>query len=108
MGVELAVAFAGAVPAWRAVAEACGRRGLSVQLRMIDGRLSFPDENPPDDWRELRLGVPGGMVTMRRQPGGVVLVVWGNADETLLRSRQTLAEVIAEAGGGQVEASPAT
>lgn len=100
MGVELSVNFAsGAIPAWSAIAEVCARRGLAVQMRMIDGQLSFPDETPSDDWRELRLGVPGGMVTMRRQSTGVVLVVWGNADEVLLQSRQSLADAIVEAGG---------
>lgn len=102
MGAELGVIFA-APPTWPAIAEACGRRGLAVQMRMIDGQLSFPDELPPDNWSELRVGVPGGMVTMRRQSNRVALVVWGNADETLLRSRGTLAEAVAEAGGGTVE-----
>ena len=103
MGVELGVTLAGAAPAWPAIAEACARRGLAVQMRMIDGQLSFPDELPPDSWGELRLGVPGGMVTMRRQSNRVVLVVWGNVDEALLRSRQALAEAVAEAAGGTVD-----
>jgi hypothetical protein len=103
MGVELGVTFKGAAPAWPAIAEACARRGLAVQMRMIDGQLSFPDESPADAWNELRLGVPGGMVTMRRQSNRVALVVWGNADVALLNSRQALAEAVAEAGGGVVE-----
>jgi hypothetical protein len=103
MGVELGVTFPGPAPAWPAVAEACARRGLAVQMRMIDGQLAFPDEEPPDSWSELRVGVPGGMVTMRRQSNRVALVVWGNADEALLASRQALAEAVAEAGGGSLE-----
>jgi hypothetical protein len=44
---------------------------------MIDGELAFPDEEPPEDWRELRIGTPEGMmVTIRRERDRVVLVVW--------------------------------
>src|SRR3712207_8342677 len=35
---------------------------------------SFPDEVPPEGWRELRVGTPQGMVTLRREGGAVVCV----------------------------------
>ncbi len=86
MGMEQRVSFAGAAaPAWEAVRDLLAGRGFPVQLRMIDGELSFPEDVPPDGWRELRVGTPQGMVTVRREDGGVALMTWGNAD--LGRSR---------------------
>ena len=107
MGMEQAVTFgSGPAPAWRAVQELLAGRGYPVQTRMIDGELAFPDEVPPDGWRELRVGTPGGMVTLRREPGRVVCVTWGNAQGELLQAWNALAWALAEAGGGRVE-SPA-
>jgi hypothetical protein len=65
-------------------------------MRMIDGELAFPDETPPDTWRELRVGTPSGMITLRREIDGVTLVIWGNADENLRRDWNTLADVLRE------------
>ncbi len=46
---------------------------------MIDGQLAFPDEEPAADWRELRVGTPQGMVTVRRGKERMVFVTWGNS-----------------------------
>jgi hypothetical protein len=103
MGLEQTVTFGGKPsPAWADVVGLLARHGFAVQLRMIDGELAFPDETPPEAWRELRLGTPAGMVTVRRQKGQVVLVVWGNADAGLLQDRNVLAWAFAEAAGGQI------
>ena len=102
MGMDQTVSFAGAGPDWAAVRDLLARHGYVVQTRMIDGQLAFPDEEPPEGWRELRVGAPGGMVTLRREPGQMVLVVWGNADAALLQAWNGLAWALAEAGGGQV------
>jgi hypothetical protein len=102
MGMDQTVSFRGAPPSWGAVRDLLARHGYPVQMRMIDGQLAFPDEAPPEGWRELRVGTPGGMVTLRREPGQMVLVVWGNADAGLRRAWNTLAWAVAEAGGGQV------
>jgi hypothetical protein len=104
MGMEQVVTFAGGqVPAWGAVQELLAGRGYPVQTRMIDGELAFPDEAPPESWRELRVGTPGGMVTLRREPGRVACVTWGNAQGELLQAWNALAWALAEAGGGRVE-----
>jgi hypothetical protein len=92
MGMERRVPLAGGGPAWPAVAGAVARAGCPVQMRMIDGELAFPDEEPPDGWRELRVAHGGAMVTVRRGEGEVVLVAWGNADEAQLRLWEALAE----------------
>jgi hypothetical protein len=102
MGMDQTVSFAGAGPDWAAVRDLLARSGYPVQMRMIDGQLAFPDEGPLEGWRELRVGTPGGMVTVRREPGQMVLVVWGNADATLRQAWNALAWALAEAGGGQV------
>ncbi|MFO0845094.1 MAG: hypothetical protein U0797_22350 [Gemmataceae bacterium] len=91
MGAERRVPLSGTVPTWPAVAEAMARAGLPLQMRMIDGELAFPDEAPPEGWCELRVAHGGAMVTVRRAPGEVVLVVWGNADEAQRRLQEALA-----------------
>ncbi len=103
MGMEQRVEFDEGARLWPAVAELLGGRGYPVQMRMIDGQLAFPDEAPPDDWRELRLGTPAGMISLRRDgPGAVLLVTWGNADEALRQAWHALTWACAEATGGRV------
>jgi hypothetical protein len=103
MGQERVVTFVGGtVPAWERVAELLTRSGFPAQMRMIDGQLAFPDEQPPESWAELRVGTPQGMVTVRREPDRVRLVTWGNADAALLQAWNALAWAFAEAGGGRV------
>ena len=102
MGMDQTVSFTGPPPSWVAVRDLLSQWGYAVPMRMIDGQLAFPDEAPPEDWRELRVGTPAGMVTVRREPGQMVLVVWGNADSELRRAWNALAWALAEAGGGRV------
>jgi hypothetical protein len=102
MGMDQTVSFSGPPSSWGAVRDLLARHGYPVQMRMIDGQLAFPDEGPPEGWRELRVGTPAGMVTVRREPGQMVVVVWGNADAALRQAWNGLAWALAEAGGGQV------
>ena len=108
MGMELKVTFAtGKVPAWPAVAALLAAEGSSsslppVEMRMIDGELAFPDEAPPEGWRELRVALGGAMVTVRRGADEASVVAWGNADAAQLRLWQTLAWALAAAGEGSV------
>jgi hypothetical protein len=85
------------------VAAVLAKRGWSVQMRMIDGELAFPEDQPPEGWREIRVGASGAMITIRRQPEQVVLVAWGNADQTQQALWNTLAWAWAEAGAGLVQ-----
>jgi hypothetical protein len=105
MGLDLSVKFEATTPSWPAVRDLLTRWAYPVQMRMIDGQLAFPDEEPSADWRELRLGTPGGMVTVRRETDRITLVIWGNADASLLTGRNALALAFAEAGGGTVMAT---
>jgi hypothetical protein len=102
MGMDQTITFQQAVPAWADVAADLARRGLPVQMRMIDGQLAFPDEAPEGDWRELRVAVDQGMITLRREPGRVVCVIWGNAEKELVRAWNAITWVLVHLGGGQV------
>ena len=102
MGMDQTVSFSGPPPSWEAARDLLARHGYPVQLRMIDGQLAFPDETPPDDWRELRLGTPQGMVTLRREAERILCVTWGNADAAMLQAWNALTWAVAAAGGGQV------
>jgi hypothetical protein len=104
MGMEQMVSFAGAtIPAYTSVRDFLGERGFPLQMGMIDGQLAFPDELPEEDWRELRLRTPQGMVTVRRAADKLVFVTWGNADAALSQAWNALVWAFAEVGGGEVE-----
>jgi hypothetical protein len=104
MGMEQTITFpAGSPPSWSAARDLLASRGLRMQVRMIDGELAFPDEEPPENWRELRLGTHDGMiVTVRRERDRVVLMVWGNADVRLVQVWNWLTWAFAEAGNGTI------
>jgi hypothetical protein len=103
MGLDCTVRFpAGRVPAWDAIKGQLARLGEAPPLRMIDGLPAFPDESPPDDWREIRAGFAGGMVALRRGADSITCVVWSNADPALLATRDRVAWACASAGQGTV------
>ena len=70
--------------------------GEAPILRMIDGLPAFPDEEPTSDWRELRVGLAGGMVTLRRTSEGYSCVTWGTADPVLQSSADALVRAVGE------------
>jgi hypothetical protein len=106
--MDRTVSFAGTVPTWAEVYDLLARRGFPVQTRMIDGELAFPEEVPPESWKELRVGTPQGMVTVSREEQVVKCVTWGNADAALRQAWNALTWAFAEVGSGvvQTEAGP--
>ncbi len=105
MGMERIVTFSDReAPSWPAVRALLQEHQYPVQTRMIDGQLAFPDEEPPADWRELRIGTPQGMVTVRREPGRLVFVTWGNADAALREAWNAVVWAFAAVGDGVVQA----
>jgi threonine dehydrogenase-like Zn-dependent dehydrogenase len=102
MGMEQTVRFHGAPPAWTAARDILALRGHAFQVGMIDGQLAFPDEEPPETWRELRLRTPQGMITVRREAKHLVFVTWGNADAELREQWNALAQAFADAGDGTI------
>src|SRR3712207_6456167 len=104
MGMEQRVTFPpDRAPPWPQLAGLLAGRGFPLKLMMIDGELAFPDETPADTWRELRVGTPLGMVTLRREPTGVALVTWGNADAGLRQAWNALTWAVAAVSGGTVQ-----
>jgi DNA-binding transcriptional regulator YdaS (Cro superfamily) len=93
------IACPNGVPSWPTIRDRLAARGCPAQMRMIDGQLAFPDEEPPLDWHELRIGTPDGMVTVRREEAGVTVVTWGNADATMQRAWNAVAAAFGEAAG---------
>lgn len=80
--------------AWPMLVQRLTAIGESPVLRMIDGLPAFPDEIPSDDWKELRIGMAGGMVTLRRTTDGYSCVTWGTADPRLQASTEQLVHAI--------------
>ena len=104
MGLDQRVRFAAdRAPAWPALRDLLASRGLAPQLRMIDGQLAFPDEEPAPDWQELRVGTASGMVTLRREPDGMRLVIWGNADTQTRQAWNAITWAVAKSSAGVVE-----
>jgi hypothetical protein len=101
MGVERKVTFGErGCPAWARVNDVLTRRGIPVEVRMVDGELRLPDEEVPTSWHELRVGTSQGMVTLKRQGNELSLIIWGNADATLREACASLAQAWAETSGG--------
>jgi hypothetical protein len=104
MGLDRKVTFAAdKTPTWPALAAMLASKQVKVQIRMIDGELAFPDEEPAETWKELRVGIGGGMVTLRREQDGVTLVVWGNADANLQLGWNALTWAIAHLSDGAIQ-----
>ena len=100
MGIERRVEFAAPLTLdWPRLVADLAARGLSTTLRMIDDLPAFPDEVPPPEWRELRLGFAAGMVTVRRVGPDLACVVWGTADAALTAAQDAVAEALAGQGG---------
>jgi hypothetical protein len=104
MGIQQIVTFGTAPPAWTGARDVLAARGYKFQICMIDGQLIFPDEQPSDNWNELRFQTPHGMITVRREANRLVFVIWGNADVKLREELDAFVSAFAEAGGGSVEA----
>ncbi len=103
MGMDQKVVFpAENLPAWTQFADTLAQHKYPVQLRMIDGELALPEETPPHDWKELRVGAVAGMITLRREADGVSLVVWGNADDKLRQAWNALTWTLGHLTGGVI------
>ena len=104
MGMQRTVRFdPGAVPTWDAVRGQLGRLSVSAVVKMIDGLPAFPDEVPEVGWKELRVGTPGGMITLRAGADSLTCVVWGNAGDALQSDWDAVCWASAAAGAGRVE-----
>lgn len=106
MGLERNVRFPGDdTPTWEAIQSVLSRLGEALALRMIDGLPAFPDETPGGNWKELRVATSAGMVTIRRRPGNLSCIVWGNADPALDSAWNKVVWACAAAGNGTIDTS---
>ena len=64
MGMEIEVKVAGMN--WSKISGSMAKFEPKGTIRMADGQLTFPDEEPAADWKELRIALPAGMVTIDR------------------------------------------
>src|SRR5437870_3698892 len=103
MGLDRTIRFPSEPPPWEAIRTQLARVGEAAPVRMIDSLPAFPDETPEPGWNELRIGFAAGMITLRRAPGALVCVVWGNADAALPAAWDRLTWACAAAGNGAVE-----
>lgn len=104
MGMSITATFPnGPIPEWPTIRGAIEATGLTVAMRMINGELAAPNEEPPPGWSEVRVGTPAGMVTIQRADAALNCVIWGNADAELQKVWRTIAQACADAGNGRVE-----
>lgn len=94
MGMEIEIKVAGID--WNKISAALARFEPKGIIRMADGQLTFPDEEPLADWKELRIALPAGMVTIKRNPTGLTLVTWGNVSPELIDQRDLFAKLLGE------------
>jgi hypothetical protein len=94
MGMERIVTFAEPGPQWPAIRERLAAAGHVVQMRLIDNLPAFPDEEPPPDWKELRVTLGHGMITLRRGPGAIHVIVWGNAEEATQGDQEAIVQAL--------------
>jgi hypothetical protein len=104
MGLDRTIRFPTTeTPHWESIRAQLARVGISASFKMIDGLPAFPDEIPEPGWKELRLGVDGGMVTIRRGHGLFNCIIWGNADDSLQLAWSKVIWACASAGSGMIE-----
>lgn len=104
MGLDRTIHFSGSTtPEWAAIRSQLERVRENAAIRIIDGLPAFPDEVPEPTWKELRLGLAAGMVTIRCSPGRMTCVIWGNADAALIAAWSRVIWACAAAGEGVIE-----
>lgn len=94
MGMEIEVKVAGID--WNKISGAMAKFEPKGTIRMADGQLTFPDEEPSAEWKELRIALPAGMVTIKRTAMGATLVTWGNVSPELIEQRDLFAKMLEE------------
>lgn len=104
MGLDRTIRFPfDETPSWDAIRRQLSRVGESPGLRLIDGLPAFPDESPAADWKELRIAMAAGMVTIRRSADSLSCIVWGNADRALEAVWNRVTWACAAAGDGLID-----
>jgi hypothetical protein len=79
------------------VLDALGKAGVPAVVAMVDNALRPAGAPPPEEWRDVRLRTPAGMVTLRRQTTGIAVLVFGNADAALQAAHRVVADAVRSA-----------
>jgi hypothetical protein len=109
MGLDRTIRFATSeTPSWEAILAELAPICDSVAIRMIDGLPAFPNEIPEPGWKELRIALAGGMVSIRRGSGSIACVIWGTGDPLLQTAWAKVVWACARAGGGRIESAGGT
>jgi hypothetical protein len=95
MGLDVVVPRTGACAIAEVLAR-LARDGVRAQVMMVDGNLHAPNAPVKDDWRDVRLKLPAGMLSLKRRPDGIAVVVFGNADTALMDAQRRVAAAISE------------
>ncbi len=104
MGVERTILHEpDLLPDWAVVRGLLIANGETATIRMIDGLPAFPDEIPDATWHELRVGLTGGMVTVKRRVGQLLCVTWGTGEPALVRSWNLLNYCLTKATHGTIQ-----
>ncbi|HEY2783486.1 MAG TPA: hypothetical protein VGJ05_00805 [Fimbriiglobus sp.] len=91
------------MPSWDHIAAKLSESGDPPAVRMIDGLPAFPDEIPEDGWKELRIGLAGTMLTLRRTADAISVVTWGSTDPVLEAARNRLVQSLLDLGGTLID-----
>jgi hypothetical protein len=92
--MDLLVARAGALDLARLL-ERLADSGLPSTVMMVDNQLHAPGA-AVGNWQDVRLRTPAGMVTLKRRPDGIAVIVFGNADDALQRAQRLIADALKE------------
>ncbi len=104
MGLQRTISFeTDSRPSWESVQSAFAAVSERPVVRMIDNLPAFPEEIPELGWRELRISLSGGMVTIRCTPDSWDCVIWGTGEPALMRSWNLACWAIATAGQGSIQ-----
>ncbi len=96
MGMEIVVSRPDA-PVIATLLERLAAAGLASMVVMVDGQLQDPSRPVAERWSDLRLRTPAGTVTLKRRPDGIAVIVFGNADPTLVAAQQSIAAALRSA-----------
>ena len=94
MGLEAFVTRAAPDCALAPLLELLAARGLPSTVMMLDSQLCMPGATLPSTWSDARLRTPAGTVSLKRRPGGIAVLVFGNADESLLAAQHKIADAL--------------
>src|SRR3954447_25201648 len=97
MGLDLFVPQA-ALGSLAGLLDRLARAGLPSSIMMVDDQLAPPGAVLGAQFRDVRLRTPAGMVTLKRRPDGVAVVVFGNADPALQQAQRLIADALKENG----------